>query len=203
MKRAPKDLNENGKWQRALNVNVMLNGMICIQHFKESDLKPATKTRPVALRAGTVPSIIHVIHQQSEASQKNDVVCNGDEENVDAVITIAQTTSTTTVVSTASTIETMETTCRSCQILKIDNEELRRSHINLINCHNLEVAKFESKIKRMENQLAEVRQSKKLDRMKLKHTQDSKTKMKETLTRMRKENLLNQEVVNFVEVLIH
>lgn len=129
MKRAPKDLNENGKWQRALNVNVMLDGMICIQRFKESDLKPATKTRPVSLRAGTVPSIIHVIHQQSEALQKNDVVCNGDEENVDAVITIAQTTSTTTV---ASTIETMETTCRSCDILKIDNEELRRSHINLI-----------------------------------------------------------------------
>lgn len=175
----------------------MLNGMICIQYFKESDLKPATKTRPVALQPGAVPTIIH---QQSETPEKKDVFYNEDEENVDAVITIAQTTATNTV---ASTIETVETTCRSCEILKTENEELRRSHLNLITSHNVEVAKFESKIKKMENQLTELRQSKKIDRMKSKYNQDSKNKMKETLTRMRKEKLLNQEVVNFVEVLIH
>lgn len=183
MKRAPKNLDENKKWQEALNVSYMLNGLVCIQHFKDTDLKPATKTRPVELRPSAVPFISEALNLSNDSNENNII----------------------------ETVETTETSCqcnpscKSCDRLKIDCgklQTLRTTHMNLIARHDIEVAQFQAKIRRLETQLADLRCSRKAEWMNSKRNQNSKKKIKETLKQMQKENLLNQNVVDFVEVLI-
>lgn len=206
IKRAPKDENKNKKWQEALNVGYIrrLNGMVCIQHFKDTDLKQATKTQPVILRPGAVPSMpsIALIKQNEKSSNlSNDNIID---ERVDTIET-TETTETAETNKTTSRCNPSYKTDKGCDHLKVDTEDkqsLKTSHNDLIARHNIEVAKFEAKIRKLEAQLAELLKNKKFDGIKSKRHQNSKKKMKETLTQMQKKNLLNQNVVNFVKVII-
>lgn len=51
-------------WEQSFELNglggkIPLKGMICVNHFRETDLIPATKSRPIKLKTGAVPKIFN------------------------------------------------------------------------------------------------------------------------------------------------
>lgn len=159
MFRVPQDVTRQDLWGKSLtshglNPKLPLNGMICINHFCESDLQPATKSRAIYLKANAVPNIF-----SAEKSNNEHLLAHDD---IGGISLSAKPTESTDLISEPNHTNHPHDFDRvdscsneSCESIRIKYEELQKERIN----SDAHIQKLQKKNRRFEGVFSKSNQS--------------------------------------------
>lgn len=188
MFKMPQDQSIHKSWEQSFAANGLheklpLKGMICINHFCETDLQPATKSRPINLKDKAVPKIFN-------AEISKDLGKTG----------TAHTAHDINEVSAAEPAERTDPTelClnESCAYFRRKYEESCKEKLN----DDVKMQHLYKQIANLKETIqAQSDQVKRLD-MQLKRLNETRGKLKRALTELQKQSLLHKDELAILEV---
>lgn len=203
--RIPKDEKKAEEWKKAISPHANLNGMICINHFCESDLLRSAKSSNVLLKAGVVPSIfeIHFI----DCENASDVVEIPEKvESVESNGFARNSNSTSGFDNSADdSIEpdlvNYECQNASCISLRLQMHEERKNIFIERMKRDIKITELEQELKTLK--AAKETQSQNYQKLnqRLWKLHNAKTKVDKTLEELKANNILNDQAVKALEVI--
>lgn len=203
-------------WKKAITPHTgrPLNGMICINHFSEEDLIPATKSKPVGLKKGAIPSIFSSATEQDTELIQNTVFVDP-VENADVSVRSSKCNSsspaipvTLSPINVSSTIDephqNTQIVCSSefCQILQAQYNDLRNEYSAEQIDSRMKISNLEHQIKKLKATISvQTERIKRLD-VKVARTCKAKESLQNLIEELKQQNLLSKDVANILEVVI-
>lgn len=198
--RIPQDTTILNRWEQSIKSHAPspLRGMVCINHFCEDDLIPATKSRPIALRKDAVPTIFESGKENVVSDMGNTVDVTG----ATAATGINHENNEASDSNEADSIDNNPNVCsnETCQYLRIRNEDLcKEILIERIN-NDIQVKKLEKQVNDLKTTIHEQSDHiKRLD-MRTKRTKEAKIKLDHVLKELQQQNLLREDAADILEV---
>lgn len=174
--------------------------MICINHFSENDLLKATKSLPVRLRKGALPTIFNSIESKDSTGLK---VSKSDD--VADVTEITETVLIENNESHASHVNCenknpIKCTNESCEYMRIKYEDLRDEHFRDEVNHQVTVSKMSNEIGRLKSIIEN--QTNKINSLshQVTRAKESKNALSLLLKDLKHQKLLDEEASNALQV---
>lgn len=180
MFKVPQDVSRRDLWGKSLtshglNPKLPLNGMICINHFCESDLQPATKSRPIYLKINAVPTIFSAEKSHNEHLSVSNPSESNHSHGFDRVDSCLN---------------------ESCVSIRMKYEELQNVKIN----SDVNIQKLQKKIADLkasiQNQTDHI---KRLD-MEVKRLTETKVKLKRVVAELQQQDMLRKDATDILKV---
>lgn len=179
----------NGHWKEEISPHVLgpldqISGMICIEHFLEADILPATKSQPIRLKKGAVPSIFKPF---KPTERQTEHIATIDVPSVSSV-------------SYRSDSERLPDYCENCQCLEVHIRELKQIHLVEEKNSELKILKLETQIEKLLSTVES--QSDRIKRMNdtIASTRMSKENFKSQLNHLKQQQQQNKRAVDVLQV---
>lgn len=126
----------DGHWEEAISPHVLnrlgpldqISGMICTEHFTEADILPATKSQPIRLKKGAVPTIFKPFkptEQQIEHIANIEVIDVPSRPSLSSASSLCDPSDRPD----PECLPHLPDHCENCQYLEVNNRELKQIHL--------------------------------------------------------------------------
>lgn len=177
--------------------------MICINHFSENDLLKATKSLPVRLRKGAVPTIFNSIESKDSTGSK--VSRSDDVADVTEITETVLSENNESLHGLHSHMNCenknpIKCTNESCEFMRIKYEDLRDEHFRDEVNHQVTVSKMSNEIDRLKSIIQN--QTNKINSLshQVTRAKESKNVLSLLLKDLKHQKLLNDEASNALQV---
>lgn len=202
---------QDDQWIKAISPHVQapFTGMICINHFSADSLLQATKSLPVRLKKGVVPTIfdsIEINKHNLAGCKKNEVRNVADvAENVGNIaFEVAEDTEITTISDNQTNHNEDGSLIRSTnednELMQIEYENLKKEYLLQRTCHHFEILKLQNENDRLKTIIR--KQTSNVNRLnhQVTRVKSSNNALNLLLQDLKQRSLLNEEALNALQV---